>query len=76
MTLTKEQYDCKKYILNRIKNNLYPFYNPQYTPFITLVAGYAGTGKTFLISEIRKELHKMTGSKTNVAFVTFDRIQN
>jgi len=69
--LTKEQYSCKEYILNRIKNNLYPFYNFKYISFITLVSGYAGTGKTFLISEIRKELHKINGSKTNVAFVTF-----
>jgi len=70
MTLTKEQYNCKVYILNRIRNNPYPFFNPQYTPFITLVAGYAGTGKTFLISKIRKELYSIN-PKTNVAFVTF-----
>jgi len=70
MILTKEQSDCKEYILNRISNNPYPFFNLNYKPFITLVAGYAGTGKTFLISEIRKELHKIR-SLTNVAFVTF-----
>jgi len=68
--LTKEQYDCKLYISNRIRNNPYPFYNFSYEPFITLVAGYAGTGKTFLISEIRKELHK-SNPKTNIGFVTF-----
>ena len=68
--LTKEQYDCKVYILNRIWGNPYPFWHREYTPIITLVSGYAGTGKTVLISEIHKDI-KEQHPKTEGVFVTF-----
>jgi len=46
------------------------------SPFIynnfTTIGGYAGTGKTFLIGEIRKRFNDLLGNKyTCVAFVTF-----
>lgn len=40
------------------------------TPFITTVAGYAGTGKTFTICELRKEIHYFL-KHLKVAFVSF-----
>jgi len=43
-----------------------------YTPgsFVTTIGGYAGTGKTYLIGDIRQKLSKML-PRLNVAFCTF-----
>lgn len=37
--------------------------------FVTIIGGYAGTGKTTLICELRKQLHKSL--RMSVAFLTF-----
>jgi len=39
-------------------------------PFVYRIGGYAGTGKTFTIAHIRKELYKLY-PRTEVAFATF-----
>lgn len=50
MTLSKDQLDAKQTILDWIKS-------PSRSSFLTL-GGYAGTGKTSLIAEVRKTLPK------------------
>jgi len=64
MILTTEQRD----ILNELESEVLKF-NSYRDQFITTVGGYAGTGKTTLICELRKRLKKRT--KLSVAFLTF-----
>lgn len=64
--LTKDQDLVFSKVMERI--NKEGTFSPDFS-FIT-IGGYAGTGKTFLISIIRKEI-KEKYENTNVAFVTF-----
>lgn len=61
LDLTQEQ----KHIINE----LWKWFAKKQTDFITL-GGYAGTGKTTLISVLRKEVHKRN-DKVKVAFVAY-----
>ena len=71
--LTDQQEKVKKDVMNIIRSNggfthrrvLY-----DQTSFVTTIGGYAGTGKTFLIGEIRNEI-KNQYPRANVAFCTY-----
>ena len=67
MDLTDEQEKCKKKILEKILDKPYVYSCSKYSPFIFRITGYAGTGKTFLISQIRKAISSVN---FRVAFVT------
>ena len=70
MELTKDQ----EYVFNEVMDKLgapknrTPVYYPNFK-YIT-IGGYAGTGKTFLISILRNEIYKIFRNR-NIAFVTF-----
>lgn len=67
--LTLEQQTVLDDVKSLIKKSGHPVPYFQY-PFITTIGGYAGTGKTFLLCEIRKEIKKLFPS-VQVAFVSF-----
>lgn len=73
--LSEEQQQIEENLLSWVDKNVYKrkYYQNRTTynqpPYIT-VGGYAGTGKTFLISHFRKKLKNQT-RLLNVAFVTF-----
>ncbi|MFW9871718.1 MAG: ATP-dependent RecD-like DNA helicase [Candidatus Thorarchaeota archaeon] len=62
MVLTSEQ----SFIMKELQNQMF---NSHGRPFIKVVGGYAGTGKTTLICELRKQLEKQR--RISVAFLTF-----
>jgi len=66
--LTKEQKVVKDSVLDRI--NISHLFDSKLAPFTITIGGYAGTGKTFLLGEIRKGIHKLLPN-LSVAFVTF-----
>lgn len=61
--LTKDQEFVFDSVLKKIYNSK-KYFNPSFN--YTTIGGYAGTGKTFLISLLRKEL-----SRKNIAFCAF-----
>lgn len=71
--LTDQQEKVKNDVINIIRSNKgfshYRVLRDQ-TSFVTTIGGYAGTGKTFLIGEIRNEIQKHYPRAT-VAFCTF-----
>jgi len=68
--LTKEQQKIVDTIITRLYNSGYSNRRQSHMPFVLTVGGYAGTGKTTLICELRKEIYKKF-PKLSVAFVTF-----
>jgi exodeoxyribonuclease-5 len=68
--LTSQQSQAVENILNLCKEC--SFNMPQYyrEPFIYRVGGYAGTGKTYMLTHLRKELNT-NWKNLSVAFVTF-----
>ena len=70
MELTAEQ----KYVIDGIMQNFHQggYYRPvnHRDLFVTTVGGYAGTGKTTLITELRDQI-RVSFPKLNVAFLTF-----
>lgn len=67
MELSKEQEVAVNFLRQWTMSRLSGGYMPEHN-YITM-GGYAGTGKTTLICELRKQIHKLT--KIEVAFVTF-----
>jgi len=71
VNLTKEQDKVVSAIIDQLTKGGYgnkmSLYHDQ---FVLTVGGYAGTGKTTLLCELRKEIHK-NFPKLSVAFVTF-----
>jgi len=69
MELSKEQQTVQSEILSLLNRSRF---NTPYPNFLlsTRIAGYAGTGKTFLISKLREEIHKQYPN-INVAFCSF-----
>lgn len=72
ITLTKDQENVKDSVLDILHQCNYMNYHwKNHQPlFSTTIGGYAGTGKTTLISIIRKEIKKQF-PRLKVAFVTF-----
>jgi len=71
--LTDQQERVKKDVLNIIRSNRFgSIHRSLYdqTSFVTTIGGYAGTGKTFLIGEIRNEIKKHY-PRACIAFCTF-----
>ncbi len=68
--LTKQQKKVVDTIISRLYSGNYDSRRSSHIPFILTVGGYAGTGKTTLLCEVRKEIHKKF-PKVSVAFVTF-----
>jgi exodeoxyribonuclease V len=72
MSLTIDQQTVLEQLVSRLQFNKIENWNRQYISpfFIDKVGGYAGTGKTFLISILRKEIKNIAG-QVRVAFCTF-----
>ena len=71
MNLTKEQQNTVDAILQKLRSSGYGNVSSLYRdPFVLTVGGYAGTGKTTLLCELRKEIYNKF-PKLSVAFVTF-----
>ena len=70
MDLTIEQSKVVDSIITRLYGSGYSGRRRAHMPFTLTVGGYAGTGKTTLICEVRKEIYKKF-PKLSVAFVTF-----
>ena len=71
MELSKEQDIVLKYILDQMRKYRYDL--PEGLrggTFQTIVSGYAGTGKTTLLSYLRKEINKLF-PRLSVAFITY-----
>jgi exodeoxyribonuclease-5 len=71
--LTDQQEKVKQDVVNIIRSNRgFTHYRSlrDQTSFVTTIGGYAGTGKTFLIGEIRNEIRKHY-PRAMVAFCTF-----
>jgi exodeoxyribonuclease-5 len=70
--LTDDQQSVLEQLISRLKWNNVKDWNRQYVHsfFIDKVGGYAGTGKTFLISIFRKEMRTLA-PQLRVAFCTF-----
>lgn len=68
ITPTNEQNIILNELLDLVKKS-FPFKLPFKEMFVSIVGGYAGTGKTTLLCELRKRLEKM--GKISVAFLTF-----
>ncbi len=66
--ISEEQQHALELIMSHIINSKVGTYNHQ--PFVYRVGGYAGTGKTHLLSELRKEIN-ILNKKISVAFATF-----
>ena len=70
--LTDEQSFVIDEMIAKIKNSNVGRYQKRLTtPFSTTVGGYAGTGKTTLLSELRKEIFSTFGKFISVAFMSF-----
>ena len=70
MDLTKQQREVLDEIISRLKIGGYGGSKSFRDPFVLTVGGYAGTGKTTLLCEVRNEIYKHF-PKISVAFVTF-----
>ena len=71
MNLSEEQNQALNMLMENIVNSgIGHMPSRQRTPFVYRVGGYAGTGKTHLLSELRKEIF-ILNKRTNVAFATF-----
>ena len=69
--LSKGQKQTMDAVLTLIsESGLGGFHSNPFHLFSTRIGGYAGTGKTYLLSQIRKELHRLY-PRLGVAFVTF-----
>ncbi len=64
--LTKEQQKVSDELLYEINR----YCSGKQLPFVYRVGGYAGTGKTFMLANMRKELNKIQ-PRIEVAFATF-----
>jgi len=65
VSLSKEQKIVADDIISHINR-----YGYSGIPFVIRVGGYAGTGKTFMLASMRKEIYKMN-PKIEVGFATF-----
>lgn len=70
MDLTKQQKEVSDEIINKLYESGHKKVKIFRDPFVLTVGGYAGTGKTTLLCEVRKEIYKHF-PKLSVAFVTF-----
>ena len=71
MNLSEEQNQALNMLMENIVNSgIGHMPSRQRTPFVYRVGGYAGTGKTHLLSELRKEIF-ILNKRTNVAFAKF-----
>ena len=71
MNLSDEQNQCMDIIMNKLSQaGIGSLPSHMRTPFVYRVGGYAGTGKTHLLSELRNEIFTLK-KRTNVAFATF-----
>ena len=61
--------ELQNFITNQLLNQTFDSYHGYRRQFISIVGGYAGTGKTTLICELRKRLNKY--KQLTVAFLTF-----
>jgi len=69
--LSKEQIMVKDAVVDLVSKSGLGSYPPNPLNLFSLrIGGYAGTGKTFLLSEIRKDLHRLY-PRLGVAFVAF-----
>ena len=66
MILTTQQSTVIQELIKSIKDNYRLGFHNQFT---VTIGGYAGTGKTTIISELRKQIKKI--HSMNIAFVTF-----
>lgn len=64
--LTKQQNQLLTSLLSKLNDSLFG----PHRPIIATVGGYAGTGKTTLIGELRREILRLK-PRSSVAFVTF-----
>lgn len=71
MKLTKKQIEVSNVIIEKLNDNYYwSKTNVGYSPFLLKISGYAGTGKTTLITETRKFIAKKF-PHLKIAFVSF-----
>ena len=70
MNLTPEQKKVVDACIAQLSKGGYGSRRWSYDPFVLTVGGYAGTGKTTLLCELREEMHRHF-PKISVAFVTF-----
>ena len=71
MILSEEQGQCMDIIMKNIsKSGIGRLPSHMITPFVYRVGGYAGTGKTHLLSQLRKEIETFN-KRIHVAFATF-----
>jgi len=69
--LSKEQNEVSDAIIDKLGSTGYRSkHSFSYSPFFMKISGYAGTGKTTLISETRERIAKIY-PHLNIAFVTF-----
>ena len=64
MDLSEEQNKIIDSLLSNFQGKYYT------APIVTTIGGYAGTGKTTLLCELRRKIHEMSPG-TKVAFLTF-----
>ena len=71
MILSEEQSQCLDIMMKNIsESGIGQVPSHRITPFVYRVGGYAGTGKTHLLSQLRKEIETFN-KKIHVAFATF-----
>lgn len=68
--LNSEQQQIANHLIYKLRSCCYPNWHYSYTPFEMKIGGYAGTGKTYLIANIRQQLNSMF-SRFPCAFVSF-----
>jgi tRNA uridine 5-carbamoylmethylation protein Kti12 len=77
--LNDEQKDVLDQIIKRIKGSFIfepqSKYNNEFVnnldPFVIRISGYAGTGKTTLLAQLKKEIYKTWKYKLNVALMAY-----